>query len=670
MVACAVLPALVTPSPAAASVSTGDTGWLWQNPRPQGDPVNAIDLVDANLGFAVGGQSYLYNGTFGGGMVLRTTDGGATWTTVAHTPHPLRSVCFVSPSLGWAVCGSDVLGSGAGEVMKTADGGTSWTAQAAGTQEPLAAVCFTDARNGWAVGGRDFDGYGEPTQVIVHTGDGGETWTQQYFRPETDETEGALTAADFVDATKGWAVSADGEILATTDGGRNWTSQFTREDAGFQDVAFADARHGWAVGGAILHTADGGAHWTRQDADTAAGLLAVAASDQSTACAVGRQGIVLRTTDSGLHWTTVSVDSTADIADVDFADGNVGCTAGPLLRTSDGGASWSPLGSSAADEDLLAADLVDETTGWVTGNDGVILRTTDGGRSWRRQDSGVTDNLAAVEFLNADAGWAVGGTFDSTWSGQARRVILHTNDGGRHWRRQLDASGPMLHAITFTSRRSGWAVGGHDLLRSRDAGKTWKVWRTWPNARLVDLDFVGASTGWVLADSWANVGACVLRTTDGGRHWTRYRVPEETPGQTDIVRMDFVSRSVGVVVGGWEGTGGFDDWGEIYRTSDGGQTWTSVSWRWQGSPPAVPVLSAVGFADRLNGWAVGQWGSIVHTRDGGLTWSPQLSGATRQLNAVAFVDRASGWMVGANGTILHTATGGATDGSSPWRRHR
>src|SRR5881394_411665 len=48
----------------------GGQGWAWQNPLPQGNPLNAIHFAKDKLsGFAVGNDN----------TILRTQDGGFTW---------------------------------------------------------------------------------------------------------------------------------------------------------------------------------------------------------------------------------------------------------------------------------------------------------------------------------------------------------------------------------------------------------------------------------------------------------------------------------------------------------------------------------------------------------------------------------------------------------------
>ncbi len=58
--------------------------------------------------------------------------------------------------------------------------------------------------------------------------------------------------------------------------------------------------------------------------------------------------------------------------------------------------------------DLRGASFVDATTGTVVGYYGTIVRTTDGGNSWTIQTSGTTQNLWAVSFADVNNGTAVG----------------------------------------------------------------------------------------------------------------------------------------------------------------------------------------------------------------------------------------------------------------------
>jgi photosystem II stability/assembly factor-like uncharacterized protein len=83
-------------------------------------------------------------------------------------------------------------------------------------------------------------------------------------------------------------------------------------------------------------------------------------------------------------------------------------------------------------------------------------------------------------------------------------------------------------------------------------------------------------------------------------------------------------------------------------------------------------LADVAFADRENGWAVGDRGVIWHTADGGQGWQLQASGISCPLFSVSFLDATHGWAVGgcalprsrgSQGVVLSTDDGGAN-----WRQ--
>ena len=133
-----------------------------------------------------------------------------------------------------------------------------------------------------------------------------------------------LASVAFADSRHGWAVG-DGIILATTDGGASWRQQGaiegdTLEDVAFFGVAFADDLHGWAVGpsGAILATANGGRTWEPQHSGTTVDLNGVAFADARDGLAVGDSiegddplagkldgSVILRTVDGGASWSNV-----------------------------------------------------------------------------------------------------------------------------------------------------------------------------------------------------------------------------------------------------------------------------------------------------------------------------------------------------------------------------
>lgn len=92
----------------------------------------------------------------------------------------------------------------------------------------------------------------------------------------------------------------------------------------------------------------------------------------------------------------------------------------------------------------------------------------------------------------------------------------------------------------------------------------------------------------------------------------------------------------------------------ILLSDDYGQQWQQVE------VPTRATLTAVHFADNLNGWAVGHDNIILMTSDGGQNWQHQYpaGGPDNHFLDVLFLDAENGIVVGAYGMALRTRDGG------------
>ena len=171
----------------------------------------------------------------------------------------------------------------------------------------------------------------------------------------------ALAAVQFVDSGHGWVAGA-GRIMATSDGGASWTRQYAGP-ADLDQVDFIDGEHGWAAGGdTLLRTTDGGASWTAL-AEPCQGELS---SVHFVSPALGYA--VASPTAAGQPPGGQSIggqDTTA--------------LGGSLLRTTNGGSTWSPVTSAPADPQSACFANADD--GYL-GTPARIWRTTDGGQHW------------------------------------------------------------------------------------------------------------------------------------------------------------------------------------------------------------------------------------------------------------------------------------------------
>jgi photosystem II stability/assembly factor-like uncharacterized protein len=281
-------------------------------------------------------------------------------------------------------------------VYYTPDFGENWEWQTFMTIRNLFDVCCIDPQNAWTCG---------MTGDVWHTSDGGVNWARQNLG-------GPKHAARirFLDAQFGWAAGGDQVQLSTTNGGEEWNQKmlpnppFPGDTCEFNGVSFVTPQMGWIVAG----------RWPV--ADTFA----------------GGQGYVARTRDRGDNWELQRRDTTYDYYDCWFADTLTGCVVGGddrdfravVLRTTDGGVSWTPATVPSGARFLRSAYFVSPDEGWACGRSGTIIHTTDAGQTWASQTTGVDTTLFDIEFADGLRGMAAGNS-----------VVLSTTDGGLTWNR-------------------------------------------------------------------------------------------------------------------------------------------------------------------------------------------------------------------------------------------
>jgi photosystem II stability/assembly factor-like uncharacterized protein/flagellar hook assembly protein FlgD len=125
-----------------------DWGWGW---------LSGICMNSSNSVFVVGHMckpypppAELY------GIIAKTTDWGITWTTDSIAGPRFNDVYFIDETNGWIV--------GVNRILRTTDGGGTWTIQVNEILNAFSDVFFSDVSNGWAVGA---------SGTILHTTNGG-----------------------------------------------------------------------------------------------------------------------------------------------------------------------------------------------------------------------------------------------------------------------------------------------------------------------------------------------------------------------------------------------------------------------------------------------------------------------------------------------------------------
>jgi photosystem II stability/assembly factor-like uncharacterized protein len=584
--------------------------WTWQNPLPQGNSLNSVWFTDANTGFAVGMH----------GTILKTTDGGATWSVhPVITTGYISTVCFTDANHGYAV----------GEaILRTTDGGNNWTVITNGSNLQLNSVCFPSATTGYAAGGN----------TIMKTTDAGLTWN---LLPTSSSF--LAWSIFFTDVNTGYT-AGDGGIFKTTDGGLTWTMLLDGMTLtwGLESIWFTNATTGYAVGGGktILKTVNGGQTWTTVLSGGYLYLYSVFFQDENTGYAVGGDGYVgtiVKTTNAGVTWTD-QVSGTSDLFhSVHFTDANTGYVAGEtgaILKTSNGGANWTIL-SSGPKSDLYDINFPDTLTGYAVGDNGMIVKTANAGSNWSALSSGTTELLNSVYFTDAGTGYAAGGHWWSTG------IILKTINGGLSWNTLPVGTIKPLNAVHFFDANTGYAVGDSGtIVKTSNGGLTWVTLPGGTTENLYSVYMTNPGTAYVVGGNNSTYIGKILKTVDGGATWTD--LSSGTPQPLYSVFFPRPDTGYGV---GWFGT--------IVKTTDGGSTWDL-----QTSGTNFPLLS-VYFSDVNTGYAVGEAGTILRTNNGGSTWIAEESRTDGYLHGVFITPANRSYVAGWSGIILNSNLGAA-----------
>jgi photosystem II stability/assembly factor-like uncharacterized protein len=134
--------------------------------------------------------------------------------------------------------------------------------------------------------------------------------------------------------------------------------------------------------GAILRTLNGGDTWIQLPSGTARYLEDVTFADANVGLAVGGSGMVLQTTDGGLTWISRQINTANWLRGVSFIDTGTAIAAGiDFFRSTDWGVTWTAVTNPAGDP-LMGVTSPAESAGVAVGTAGAIFKTGDSGVTW------------------------------------------------------------------------------------------------------------------------------------------------------------------------------------------------------------------------------------------------------------------------------------------------
>lgn len=562
------------------------------------------------------------------GGVRRSLDGGATWGPLTTSTGASSSdVDVPSASVAW------VGGTGTDQVWRTTNGTAAtptWSTTPVAPGIPVRAVAAASDTRAWVAG----DG-----GQIRSTVDGGTSaWTVHATGITWDIAGIAALDADSVVA---WGRS--GRVLVTSNG-TTWRDITMTTQAYLSDVHHISDTHLVAVseGGEAFTTTNATSAsptWTKRTTNTTSQLLSVDFADASVGAAAGRDGVLLRTSDGGVTWSTSDVGTSHTMFGIAWSGTALvaGGAGRNVVRSADGGATWTY--AITGDPTWHSVAMTTDRTGWRVAHDGLVERTVDGGATWTTQSSPIGADLFDVHAFDRSRATAVG----------RGGTVLTTSDGGATWTVRATGVATTLWAVHGAHDGTAWAVGqGGTVLRTTDYGATWSA-----QSSPIAGEFLGIAAFDDRRAVATGPTGTSIRTVDGGITW----VATTLPSSSSEVRHVVAAR--GTDVGLYTANGGY------WRTTDAGASWTQVgpngSFAARDLAMATPLV-VIGVSN----------GAIRWSRDGGATWSAMAGNGVQHhwIHSVAAVDRSlfvavgDGNLGGTTGTADPVAD--YQQGSSDW----
>jgi photosystem II stability/assembly factor-like uncharacterized protein len=352
------------------------------------------------------------------------------------------------------------------------------------------------------------------------------------------QSTGPIESMKLLTTDTGWAATRN-KLFWTSDGGASWkdiTPSANHKHQMVSSVFFLDASTGWA----LLSCSDG----RDMAADSSCFALASTA-DAGESWSVTQEKVVHafskgRLEDgygfSGASWLNFA-DSQHGWEILDIATNSANPSAGEMLRTVDGGKTWTPTKDTPTSDHFV---FVTPTDGWIAGGkDQELFVTHDAGDSWAKvplpviadTQSNLGESLDLPAFDNEKVGslsvhYSVGpvaGPYLTTL------VLLGTTDGGKTWK--LDRTLPRLPGVFISATAGEFWVAVSSALRNaqkveirlytegRDRKTVKNTAFALSSGAASQLSFVSQDQGWL------NMSDKLLATKDSGSSWT-----DITPG--------------------------------------------------------------------------------------------------------------------------------------------
>ncbi len=400
---------------------------------------------------------------------------------------------------------------------------------------------------------------------------GGPIWRVSVMRVQPVQRNDAASELEFgaihmIDRKNGWAenlspvwstndwVSRDKAIWKTADGGQSWDQVLCASPAnlwGNISAFFQNSKKAWVAVTAVestnvtvFRTMDGGRTWTKDQVRHPG-----AVQDSSIWFCGAEDGWLMLIPDHGMN-----------------------SSPGALYRTSDRGAHWRLVNSTAASHYIWEQAVEPEfaaphpflvcggsiafrnnAAGWVRGSlttttPRMLFMTRDGGLNWQLQElpppislqCGHIETILPPQFFRPNSREGILPALYRPTNSEASSfatVMYRAHDGGSRWQPTTPVKFSGITSFVTASKGWVWTPDPHNtgsttpvegtLYRTDDSGVSWRPAGTGKSLEqylthgedVVQLDFVDGEYGWAIARGPHNLTK-LLRTTDSGETWS------------------------------------------------------------------------------------------------------------------------------------------------------
>lgn len=295
---------------------------------------------------------------------------------------------------------------------------------------------------------------------------------------------------------------------------------------------------------------------------------------------------------------------------------------------------------TGVNQDMYDVRMVNTMTGYASGNKGLIVKTQDGGTTWSQLNTGTNKAIWQTAGVASDTS---GTTFYAVTD---LSFVMKTTDGGSSFQFLTTGlpAGSFLTGVQCLDNNYVYACGSNGtngvFIRSTDGGLNWHITTINRPLFLNKISFTDSLNGYAAAsDNSASTGT-IYKTTDGGYTWTLVH----TAGKLMISCLAIdANNCIAVGLGG-----------NILVTKDGGANWGNKS-TYVNDMYGIKKLSATKFY--ACGGAILDSAFIYTSADAGETWKKEYTGYKGRLSQISFNTAGRLFCSGQNGIVLRSVWG-------------